>query len=186
MTGADAIAYVRAKLADWQQVPARINAAIQRGSQLARAAQLAGDRDREAKAIASMQRLAGLMALYRETAGKVVDLLAKIAGVEREAALAGFGIAPILLVPLLGAAALVVAGAMGLVYKKLEQERAELDAVERGIIPPEKYKPENGGGFLPDLGGAIGGTLTKAVLPLALIAGGLLVARSLAARGAGR
>jgi len=135
MTIADALAYIRAKLRDWAQVPARINVQIQRGSQLAARARATGNREAETKALASMQRLGSLLQLERATTGKVRSLAEALIGTGD-----ALGAVPLVLIPI----GLAVAAGMALVYKSLKNESDLLDAVERGVVPADVLGPEPG------------------------------------------
>jgi hypothetical protein len=168
MTIDDAIAYIRAKLRDWAQVPVRINAEIQRGSRLAVAARAAGDREREAKALAAMQRLGSLLQIERATTGKVRSLVQAVVGTDDAL---GF---PVVLIPI----ALAVAAGMALVYKSLKNESDLLDAVERGTVPAEVLGPR------PGIGETIATGAAKVILPVALGLGALWVGKRMLDRPA--
>lgn len=164
MSGDEAVAYIKAKLSNWLNIPAHLKALITRAGTAQARARAAGNQAAVDKLTGIMVNLANLHKLVTDVNGKVDTVVRQLRAAGLLAGAGELGAVPLVI----GAAAIVAAAGMALVYKSIAHQEDLLRGVERGLLPPSVLTPpagNGGGGIFGNLGAELG----KALGPIVLV-----------------
>jgi len=173
----DALDYIRSKLADWANVPRRLEQLIMRAGQVQAAARVQGDAKAAARAADVIVSAGDALHNYTVITGKLEQVKSwlRSVGLLHGQQANMLGVVPVVPVVLV-AVVLAVGAGMFLVYKSLAYNEALLRDVEKGLLPVAVLPGGGGtkppGGFFDNFGKYFGGT-TGLVLGLGAV--GLLV-----------